>query len=221
MLDSECFRVLGLGQNAPEPEIKRAYRRMVKELHPDTGIRPDNVAFSRVVEAYHSLSSRGFGSRIIDFPLRRNKSPDYRAATATRTTRRTAASKSKMTSPAELGELLRKGKTPVLRAFAAMRLGNTMNAANYSYLREGLKDSDDQVVLAAVSAIGKIRAQAAGVDLILLFNHSDSRIKLAILDTIERMPNRFSYRSVISAGMQDDFSSVRRRSLQIFKTIGR
>ncbi len=194
---------------------------MVKELHPDTGLRPDNMAFAKVVEAYHSLSKRGFGSRIIDFPLRsRRKAPEYRAASSGRPVR-TAAPQPKMTSPGELGSLLKKGKTPALRAFAAMRLGNTMDPGNYHYLREGLKDTDEQVVLAVVSAIGKVRAQAAGVDLILLFNRAESRIKLAILDTIERMPNRFSYRSVISAGMQDDFSSVRRRSLQIFKTIGR
>ena len=51
MLDRECFRILGVPESAPDSEITRAYRRMVMELHPDTGQRPDNLAFSRVVEA--------------------------------------------------------------------------------------------------------------------------------------------------------------------------
>ena len=191
---------------------------MVKQLHPDTGNRPDSIAFSRVVDAYHTLSGRRFGSRIIDFPVRENRKPVYRAAPVRRTENN--GYHRKTTSLKELGELLVNGKTAPTRAFAAMRLGNSGKTECYSYLRSGLKDSDSSVVRATIEAIGQIKALIAAPDLMRLFRYSDLQIKLAILDTIDKMPNQFSYKTIIAAGMQDELSSVRRRSLQIFKKIG-
>jgi hypothetical protein len=45
-----AFRELGLPTGAPLEEVKRAYRRRVKEVHPDRG--GDEDAFKRVREAY-------------------------------------------------------------------------------------------------------------------------------------------------------------------------
>jgi hypothetical protein len=46
----EAFAVLGLSKDASESEIRRAYRRKVKEAHPDHG--GDEDEFKRVREAY-------------------------------------------------------------------------------------------------------------------------------------------------------------------------
>lgn len=51
---AELYAVLGVGPDATQDEIKRAYRRKARELHPDTG--GDEEAFKQVTRAYQILS---------------------------------------------------------------------------------------------------------------------------------------------------------------------
>lgn len=214
MLDRDCFRILGLTAGAPLADIKRNYRIKVKELHPDTGSRPDSLAFNRVVEAYRHLSAVDT-KRIIDFPIRESR-PVRRAEP------KAADSDSRRANPSssifEIGTLLLNGKTGHLRAFAAMRLGNSGRASAYSFLRKGLYDQDPQVVAASIEAIGKLRVQQSAPELAALFRRSDDRIKLSILEAVERMRDRAGFKPIILQGMQDRHAFVRRRSLQLFKT---
>lgn len=50
---AEAYRRLGLQSNASTDEVKRAYRRKVKEVHPDRG--GDEEHFKRIREAYETL----------------------------------------------------------------------------------------------------------------------------------------------------------------------
>ncbi|PSQ41032.1 molecular chaperone DnaJ [Halobacteriales archaeon SW_5_68_122] len=50
---AEAYRRLDLENGADESEVRRAYRRKVKEVHPDRG--GDEEAFKRVTEAYETL----------------------------------------------------------------------------------------------------------------------------------------------------------------------
>ena len=62
----DCYKILGVPANASMAEIKRAYRKKAKELHPDTsgedgtfatGSGKENLeAFHRLVQAYEILS---------------------------------------------------------------------------------------------------------------------------------------------------------------------
>ncbi|MFC2079092.1 molecular chaperone DnaJ [Candidatus Bipolaricaulota bacterium] len=59
MAKKDYYESLGVSREADESEIKRAYRQMAKELHPDRN--PDNRAhaeqeFKRIAEAYEVLS---------------------------------------------------------------------------------------------------------------------------------------------------------------------
>src|SRR5262245_12448718 len=51
------YQVLGVSPGVPDEEVKRAFRRLAKELHPD--LRPGDAAagarFREVVSAYHAL----------------------------------------------------------------------------------------------------------------------------------------------------------------------
>jgi len=57
MFDHEALRVLGLERGATDAEIKKAYRRLSLQHHPDKGGNADD--FVRIHEAYETLSRGG------------------------------------------------------------------------------------------------------------------------------------------------------------------
>lgn len=69
MDDSRLYQILGLRRGASQEEIKSAYRRLVKQLHPDLSHTPaTSEQFKRVVRAYKVLSVRQVDGSCIQFP---------------------------------------------------------------------------------------------------------------------------------------------------------
>src|SRR2546428_9570329 len=55
--ERDYYELLGVARDASESEIKKAFRRLARELHPDVSTAPDAESrFREVVEAYEVLS---------------------------------------------------------------------------------------------------------------------------------------------------------------------
>lgn len=56
--ERDYYEVLGVGRDASDAEIKRAFRRLARELHPDVSDAPDaDERFRELAEAYEVLSN--------------------------------------------------------------------------------------------------------------------------------------------------------------------
>lgn len=82
-MKQDYYEVLGIGKQADEKEIKRAYRKLAKKYHPDMnpGDKVAEQKFKEVTEAYNVLSDKEKKKYTISLvlrPLTRQATPGRR-----------------------------------------------------------------------------------------------------------------------------------------------
>ncbi|MDZ7795138.1 MAG: DnaJ domain-containing protein [Spirochaetia bacterium] len=214
MEELRYYRALGLPAGADAGQIKSAYRVLAKKYHPDMSKDPaTGDEFRKVAAAYKTLLAREEKRSYLDSTVRRT----YRTSPIRPATQPSTGEAKK--SIYEIGQLLLRGKTASMRAFAARRLGFSQQKGAYVYLRKSLQDPSEAVVLAAVEAIGRLRVSISAEELEALFEGSSRPVKLAILQTVEMCGTKNVFLGILVKGMQSLDRKVRSKSLSLFSQI--
>lgn len=231
----ELYRVLEVEPSADFASIRESYRRLLKRYHPDSGgTRADAAKLDAIIYAFRRLKAvhpearqtalrrqsgtgRGRGSRA---GAHGRTSTRASAAARTRTSARAgmdgAAEERRPLDVFSLGRMLTTGTSASARTFAARSLGNLGKRSAYTFLRRGLKDQEEQVVISCVRAIGRLRiAQSAG-DLSAVFNAGSDEVRRAIMETVGEIDRLQLFRNLVLAGLEDSDASVRQRALKLF-----
>lgn len=153
-------RLLGVSVEADLAQIKTAFRKKIKQLHPDRcpGAGSSRVV-DRLIEAYSGLSSlysSGSGAT-------------------------TARGSSSLTDVFAIGELAVASTDPLVRRSAVEALARSGRKTAYAYLRQALADRDQSVVKAAVVAVAELRIIQSGGELSVLFAGADSSLRVAVV----------------------------------------
>lgn len=208
-------KTLGVSQNASEEEIRGAFRNLAKLYHPDaSGRQGSSEKFSRVAQAYKTLKSREKKEHLINFPVKNTSRSFSSYYTGTGTGTGTPQDVFK------LGRLLLFNVDPGLRAFAAVRLGNSGKRSSYAFLRKAFADKNELVLKSVVKAIGTLNIYQSAGELGSLFLRSGIDLKETILDTISGFGSRKGFKNILIMAMKDQDAAIRKKALHIFAVPG-
>jgi hypothetical protein len=216
MDDNRLYQALGVPRNASLEDIKEAYRRLVKQFHPDLSRDPSTSdQFKLVVKAYKVLSLRAPVRSCVDFPVR-DVHHKYRRASAAASARPDARVHSREINIESLGKMALEARAPEMRAFAVKQLGNSGKRSSYRFIRKALFDPVGMVVRSAVEAVGNLNIRQSAGELSSVFSRSDAEIKLVVLKTVEKIGNGESFSSIVTLAMLDRDRAVRNKALELF-----
>lgn len=192
--DKALLAVLALGPGAGEEEIRTAYRRLARRLHPDTSKDPATAEqFARVSRAYKLLQARP----------RKDPGP------ATGTGARYRAVLDAGEDLFALGQVLAGDPDPGAREASVMRLGLSGRTAAYVFLRRALYDPCEAVALAAVRASALLGCRQAEGEIAALYSRSSLALRGSILETA-RATRELLFASTIKAALRDTDPALRR-----------
>jgi curved DNA-binding protein CbpA len=197
--DESLLAVLSLGPGAGDEEIRTAYRRLAKRLHPDSSKNPETAGqFERVVRAYKLLQAR---PRIAP-----------RAATGPNLRYRAVIEAGE--DLFALGQVLASDPDSGARELAARRLGLSGRTAAYVFLRRALYDSSPAVASAAVRSAALLGARQAEGEVAALYSRSNPELRRSILDMAAATREPL-FRATIEAALRDTDRSIAARAASI------
>lgn len=193
------YAELGLPDNAPLSEVRRAYRELVKQLHPDSGgPEADQVRLDRVVEAYRSLTA---GESSTKRPARE--------------------------SPREVSELdrmmnlARSGRTPSLRLLGVKGLRRIGGPAAVRCLADVVLDKDARVGEKAIEALVEMSPERAAAAFGGLYRRAEADRRVVMIEALGGLGDPTVIIDVVLLGLTDESSVVRRAALHRYAEIVR
>ena len=197
--DETLLAVLALGPGSGDEEIRTAYRRLAKRLHPDTSKDPSTAKqFARVSRAYKLLAARP------------RTAPGSASGPAARYRRVIEAGEDLFA----LGQILASDSDPGAREAAVRRLGLSGRIAAYVFLRRALYDPSSSVAEAAVRSTALLGARAAEGEIAALYSRSGIELRRAILD-IAGATRESLFRATIAAALRDPDRGLSARAAAI------
>jgi curved DNA-binding protein CbpA len=187
MEDKALLAVLALGPGSGDEEIRTAYRRLAKRLHPDGSRDPGTARqFARVTKAYKLLSARP------------RSAPGGMSGAAARYRRVLEAGEDLFA----LGQILASDPDAGAREAAARRLGLSGRTAAYVFLRRALYDPEPAVAEAGVRAAALLGSRQAGAEVAALYSRSERELRSSILAIAEATREPL-FKATVAAASRD------------------
>lgn len=174
------------------------------ELPPGAGPEAIRAAYRRLAKRYHPDASGQGGAE------------GHRRLAEVVDAYKALLSSTAAPSVMELGSRLMRDRDPRARVRAARLLGKAGRKAALMYLRHGLSDPEESVVVASVHACGRIGPTELVPQLRRLLDHKSVFVRRAVIDTIRESNNPTAFADVIRAGLKDDDKEVKRTSLRLY-----
>jgi hypothetical protein len=197
------YRILGLNYGADTEEIKTAYRSLLKKYHPDLSMDPSTGdKLQKIVKAYKDLAVKDT-KKIISMPVRETKTEERYANI-------------KLDEVLNLGRKISLGKNKKEKLEAIHRLGNSAHKSSYIYLKKAIFDKDDEVVRAAVEAVGRLGIMQCADDFSQLFTNAKPELKKTLLKAIENIGTCQVFDKTIKEALNDKDFSVKSRAFNLY-----
>lgn len=192
-------RLLGVGADADLQEIKAAFRRKIKRLHPDAGAAAGSTpAIERLISAYSGLAA-----------LYKTGKSDAEACAAPGAT-------ATLTDVFALGELASASSDAAVRIGAIRALGRSGKRSAYPYLRPLFADTSEEIAAAAIDAAGRLGIRQSVPEMAALYARSAAGLRLAVVSALLQLRQTAGATAVLQQALHDSDSRVRaqaRRSL--------
>lgn len=190
------YAELGLAEGADDAAVRRAYRELVKRLHPDAGgSAEDQARLDRVIAAYRSITGQ--------------PSTGPKSATAARPAR-------KSTEMERLTNLATNGRTAALRVLGVRGLRRLGRSASLPHLAAACGDENEEVAVTAVQALTSIDCVAAMRYFREGFSSAPESARAAMINSIALLSQAAAsgdQMELVMSGLTDQSSVVRRAAL--------
>lgn len=197
--------VLGLGPGAEEEDIRTAWRRLARRLHPDGSGDPATATrFARVARAYKVLKAL-------------TPAPQLSGIGASARYRPILEAEEDLFA---LGRVLAEDPDPEARKAATRRLGLTGRIAAYVFLRRALYDANEGVQAEAVRSVALLGIHQAAGEVAALYSRSSLWLRRHIVETAAATAEPLFLPALRSAGDEEDII-LRLRSAQVLRELDR
>ncbi len=115
-----------------------------------------------------------------------------------------------------LGRMLLMSPDPSVRASSARRMALTGQRSAYAFLRRALRDRDDEVIVAAVKAIGALGVRQSAADMLSLFVKGSQEVRMEIVSTAAVLGFPPEFDKIITLALHDADPEIRERAAALY-----